>query len=354
MEVIDYLKEHGLEQLVDKFSIAAKRHKQHPNLVQLKYSQLDSPMASKVVQQSRGIVLDEANDWAIVSYPFDKFFNYGEHYAADIDWKTARVFEKLDGALITLYHYQNEWHVASSGLPDASGFPRNQTLSIAQLFWEAWEQEGYELPLSTTVCYMFEIVGPAFEVLVPYENLAIKLIGARDLTTLQEVALDDVLNTEWKRANTFQWNNAEEVLQQSEALNPMNLEGFVVCDAAFNRVKVKSPQYVKISLLKGAKGPFTDRYLLEIIRINEGDEFLAYFEELRPRYEELKTKYNALVTVLEQVQEELKEVEDKKELGLRSQQTPFPALFFQLKAGNVASVKAYLKKVKVKNLLAKL
>ena len=37
-----------------------------------------------------------------------------------IDWGTARVYEKLDGSLMTLYRYGGAWQVASSGLPDGS------------------------------------------------------------------------------------------------------------------------------------------------------------------------------------------------------------------------------------------
>ena len=34
-----------------------------------------------------------------------KFFNHGESNADIIDWKTARVYEKLDGSIITMYWY---------------------------------------------------------------------------------------------------------------------------------------------------------------------------------------------------------------------------------------------------------
>ena len=44
----------------------------------------------------------------------------GESSADAIDWSTARVMEKLDGSLATLYWYKGEWHVSSSGVPDAS------------------------------------------------------------------------------------------------------------------------------------------------------------------------------------------------------------------------------------------
>ena len=106
MELQQYLREHGLEKLIADYSIKAVTHKQYPHLISLKYSQIDSPMGEKIVQQCRGIVLDRSNNWEIVSYPYDKFFNYGEgngevFYSAAIDWSTAKVYEKLDGSLMT-------------------------------------------------------------------------------------------------------------------------------------------------------------------------------------------------------------------------------------------------------------
>jgi tRNA splicing ligase len=53
-----------------------------------------------VVQECRGLILDESANWRIVAFPYTKFFNYGEEHAASIDWSTACVQEKLDGSLM--------------------------------------------------------------------------------------------------------------------------------------------------------------------------------------------------------------------------------------------------------------
>ncbi len=107
--------------MIANYAIKVVAHRQYPHLISLKYSQIDSPMGEKIVQQCRGIVLDRSQDWAIVSYPYDKFFNYGEGHRATVNWSTARVYEKLDGSLMTLYFYEGAWHVQSSGTPDAGG-----------------------------------------------------------------------------------------------------------------------------------------------------------------------------------------------------------------------------------------
>ena len=68
------------------------------NLVMFKYDQLNSDFHNDIVKECRGLILD-ADTFEVVSYPFNKFFNYGEQYADDVDWHTAYVTEKLDGCV---------------------------------------------------------------------------------------------------------------------------------------------------------------------------------------------------------------------------------------------------------------
>ena len=88
----------------------------------------------------------------VVCYPYEKFFNLDEPLgkrADPLDVGSMRVYEKLDGSLATLYHYQNQWHVASSGTPDGDG-DLTQTQTFAELFWDIWKKEGYHLPKDTS------------------------------------------------------------------------------------------------------------------------------------------------------------------------------------------------------------
>lgn len=107
--VVAFLKENapnGPDLLTSQFAIHVVRHKVRPSLVLFKYDQLNSPMAHPIVQECRGLVLDEANDWSIVVFPYQKFFNMREMAnAAVIDWSgPVRAYEKIDGSLLTMYH----------------------------------------------------------------------------------------------------------------------------------------------------------------------------------------------------------------------------------------------------------
>ena len=114
------LRSSGLEGTVP-LAIKARRHAQYPQLVCFKYNQRLSPMADAAVQEARGLILDEDDNWNVVSMSFTKFFNLEEQLAAEIDWDSAVVEEKLDGSLMSLYWYDGAWQVQSSGTADASG-----------------------------------------------------------------------------------------------------------------------------------------------------------------------------------------------------------------------------------------
>jgi hypothetical protein len=49
----------------------------------------------------------------------------GEQHAARIDWPSARVYDKADGTLCFMYHYNNEWHIGTCGSPAAAGTVRS-------------------------------------------------------------------------------------------------------------------------------------------------------------------------------------------------------------------------------------
>jgi tRNA splicing ligase len=97
--VVDFLRSGGtLADLAARYFIKATRHRQKPHLVLLKYDQINSPFAEPIVRECRGIILDEASNWRVVSRSFDKFFNHGEGHAATIDWSTARVYRRRSTA----------------------------------------------------------------------------------------------------------------------------------------------------------------------------------------------------------------------------------------------------------------
>ena len=54
MYTLQFLRDFGLDELCARFTIRARRHAAYPNLVQLKYSQVFSPMHEPIVRSAAG------------------------------------------------------------------------------------------------------------------------------------------------------------------------------------------------------------------------------------------------------------------------------------------------------------
>jgi hypothetical protein len=93
------------------------------DLVSLKYNQIESPMHEPIVQECRGMVVTRA-DRHDPRAPVQQVLEPRRGTSGKIDWSTARVLEKLDGSLMTLYHHGGEWCVASSWSPDGGRIVR--------------------------------------------------------------------------------------------------------------------------------------------------------------------------------------------------------------------------------------
>ena len=332
-----------LPDLEAEYAITPRRHKTFANLVLLKYSQIASPMNERIVQECRGIILDEADSWKPVCVPYFKFFNYGEVNAATIDWAQARVYEKLDGSLMSLYWYGGDWQVASSGLPDASG-PTGAGMTFAELFWKTWNAMGYALPLREKsrpeICYMFEMMTPLTRIVVPHTESTLVLHGVRELDGFTESAPEFHADRNgWRCVRTFPLNTLENVLASCAEIDPLACEGYVVCDAAYNRIKVKSPQYVALAHLKDSMSP---RRMLEVIRSNESSEFLNYFPELRSLYDQVEARFLAAAKAIDAEYPPIQHIASQKDFAFEALKTACPAAMFAIRSGKFKNAKEFL------------
>lgn len=313
---IEYLNKYGLNALQKNYRIKIKIHSKYKELYQFRYSQIKSPMSSPIVQECRGLILQKHNDkkWSLVAFPFQKFFNFNEPNAHKVDFSNAIIYEKVDGSLCTLYWYKDEWHVASSSLPDGSGNLRkgDGKLIFAELFWDIWKKLKYKLPSDTTKCYMFEMITPRHPIMVRPEKEEIYLLGVRSLVDYKEYHPQEIAQKcGWKCVPSYSFSSFEEVLKATRKLNPVKNEGFVVCDMNFNRVKVKSPQYVALSHLKNNdRGKKNVRGMLEIVRTNEGDEFLGYFPQYKNLHKSVKLKYDEFINRMKEIIQKMKSNSD--------------------------------------------
>lgn len=314
-----------LHELVARYELLVKRHEQHNNLVLFKYHQCDSPMREKLVQQCRGLILDEDNGWSVVCRPFDKFFNLGDPNAAPIDWKHAAIHEKLDGSLMSLYNYHGIWHVASSGTPDASGQVNGWEFTFKELFWRTWNDMKFPLPVRADYTFMFELMTPYNEVVVRHKEPKLVLIGVRHRDTGLYQPLYK-FNDIYPIPQRIPWTQLAE-LANFKDINPMEMEGYVISNADGRMVKLKHPGYVIAHQLKGS---FSPRMVIEAVRSGDYGEIVATFPEWKDDFQVVKDVYEQLHNRIQGTWLATKDAKTKKDFALKVAHLPFSGVLFGL------------------------
>jgi hypothetical protein len=317
--------------------------KEDGGFVMLNYSQRDSDFEDEIVRECRGVILDAS--LTPVCVPFFKFGNYGESYAAKIDWATAKVEEKIDGSLIKLWHYNGKWNTATDGtifatspVMKATGAVSEQFSTFADLFRAGAGRAGLDYNRLDTGCtYMFELVSPYNRVIVPYEDIDIYHIGTRDNSTLKEFECDIGV----KKPAVYDCGNITDLIEMASRLRYCE-EGYVVKDGTYNRIKVKGPAYVACHyLLQGVN----DRKLLDLIRKNESAEFLTYFPEYKQNIDALAERFENLVNYLNAFVRDNVETarfETRKDFAAFASKTLFPAFLFGWYDGRAADPREWL------------
>ncbi len=337
-----------LNDLLTKYAITAKRHKEYPNLVLLKYSQIESPFHEPIVRECRGVILDEENGWATVSRSFSKFFNSDEVLAAEIHWPSARVQEKLDGSLCTLYHYDNHWHVQTSGSPDASGSVHGLESTFKEYFWDTFSKCGGDTStLERVLCYMFELCGPDNRVVVVHPESKLVCLGARNrLNGIEWPAETCSMFTGLPTVQSFSLTSIEAIRDTFADMSPLKQEGYVVVDKHFNRVKVKHPKYVQ---LHRAKDGMTEKAFLEIARMGETPEVIAAFPEFKPLLDSAVRKVEILIAEATAEFESLMHLESQKEFALEACKTRCKHALFAMRKGQ--SARDYFAEIRIESLM---
>lgn len=322
----------SIESLAE-YGVKTRRHGFYPNLVLFKYdigAKFDVPM----VQECRGVVLDENDNWSVVCRAFDKFFNEGEFYAAKIDWSTAKVQEKLDGSICTIYHYDGAWRVATSGTPDACGEVHASDITFRDYFWETFHDQGGLFPASgrESLCFSFELMGPDNRIVVIHEKAHLKLIGVRDRLTGTQLPVEVwAPHVNIPAVRSFDFTSAAQLYDSFESMSPVNQEGYVVVDSEYRRVKVKHPGYVALHHLGTAGNTFKN--FLQVVRTGEISEVLNSHPDMASRIADAKVEYDRFLLSVYMTYEKLKDIPVQKDFALEATKTPFSTCLFQMRRG---------------------
>lgn len=295
LELQKFLNEHpnDYEEILTQKPYCLKiKHKD--TRVLFKYDQVESDFHEPIVCESRGIILEEGT-WKVLRLAFYKFFNQGESLAADIDWDSADANEKIDGSLMSVYWYDGQWRLASNGtidaydanvnVFDADGNLTTEKISFGEIFESILPLSAFDkYGVHKTMCYTFELVSPKTTVIIKYDEPGLYLLSARDMPTLQEVRNPETYlpanmmnDFGIKLPQKFETKGFDSFKKIVEEMDGDDHEGIVVFDKNFNRVKMKTIEYLTKHYYKGA-GINLDR-LATVVATNEDSEFLSYFPE---------------------------------------------------------------------------
>ena len=291
LELQKYLIENGVETSEEIIELMKQKKvivKAEDGLLLFIYD-LFADFKDPVVKECRGIILYHEKDFPIACYPFNKFGNYGESYADTIDWNTAKVKEKVDGSLIKLWYDSRPskqcWRWSTNRSIDASKALISDTLSFMEVismtteYTEILDKMHTENGLDKEMTYMFELVSMYNRVVIKYDVPRLYHIGSRNIRTLQE---DDSLRIINSIPKEYDLNSLDSVLLAAEKLNENNSikqEGFVVVDANYNRIKVKSPEYVAMHFMRDFNNTNIKK-VLKLILSNDIEEYINYLPEM--------------------------------------------------------------------------
>lgn len=342
-------------------------YNEYGSLVILNYSQIDSPKTDPIVLECRGLIL-EKDSWDVICYPLKRFFNHGEvlEITESFDFNKAVGLEKLDGTMVSLFNYKDQWLMSTRGVIENTSYVGMADITFKELFNKTAEQyPDFWKNLDKQYTYCFELTALENRVVTIYHERSLHLILMRDVETLKELSIGEFNGWATKLGvstpKTVSIKNGDELLELAKKLATLE-EGFVaVIDSSydesglcFKRVKVKNPAYVAIHHLKDRSGR-SMRSFISLIRGNNEAEFLGYFPEFTPLVDQVKKSYNRyledIILDVERLRDYL-DISDEDQRKEKKKEFAFLALkcvnsdfMFNMYNGRVKDIHEYFNKI---------
>lgn len=254
LKVQEFLQNNTLQDLALRYNIQYEISNSL-GVVAFNYSNL-SPMNEPLVKECRGLFL-ELDTWNLVCKSMSAFCEnfdlQGQVDELTINWEKAKLIEKLDGALIVLYFYKDEWRIGMRMSADGSNKAMAingvyTDLTFAELTKLTVEDMGYSWAeyisqLDSNYFYSFELCAPETRYGVIYTKRTLTLLSVLDKITLEEI---DIYTLEFPKEKPifYKVNNMNEVFNIiNEYSDPIKYEGFVLYDGTI-RIKYKNPEYI--------------------------------------------------------------------------------------------------------------
>ncbi len=288
-----------------------------------------------ITMLARGLILDIEKE-SVVATPFSKFFNHGERDDSIPDLPF-EVFEKLDGSLAIIFHWEGLWRVATKG-----------SFQSEQAKWATIELAKSDLSaLVPGTTYLAEAIYHTNKIVVSYDYEGLVLLSAYDASGV-ELPYSSIIETatkaRWRHAKRYDYESISDLIVHTGSLPPSE-EGFVVRFSNGLRLKIKGEEYKRIHRLISHVTPLAlwNAMIagddLEDLRRQLPEEFWGDFDTITGL---LKSKVNHIVKSAEAEAAKVASWADK-EVGLHLNEFPADVrrfIFPYRKYGNLLEGKA--------------
>jgi hypothetical protein len=267
--------------------------------------------------------------------------------------------EKIDGTLISVFFYKNQWMMATRGVIENTSNVGLSNITFKQLYLETLKNyPNFWNAIDKNYTYCFELTAPENRVVTIYHERQLHLILIREISTLKELSLGDLkvwsdkLGTPIPKIVRF--DTKDELIALAAKLATLE-EGFVAIyvsgydddGISFKRVKVKNPAYVAIHHLKDRSGRSL-RSLVSLVMDKQTDEFLGYFPEFKVYMDKVQVAYDEYLLKIELDVNFLKDMltlerttENKKAFAEKALKCTNSAYMFKLYEGRIKTLQEF-------------
>jgi hypothetical protein len=345
----DLVLEHGVYSKITNGKIA------------LSYDQLEAKNTDPIACECRGLVLEE-NTYNVVACPMFRFFNDSQIDLTpkNFDWDSARMQNKCDGTLGIFYFYQDKWHIGTRSRCEADvnidsldiTFAGLTDLAIKEMYKKygptdsLFKKEvniqdfmfclGGRFNKAKDYTFCFEITSPYNRIVCKYNDVRLTLLMVRNNITFIEEDPKLWLNKGTdlfglKTPEEFHFNNIEHMIEFVRNSNPEDTEGLVVVDKNFNRIKVKSPQYMAFSKMRDSLST-SIKGCVEVILLGKDDDVVGMMPTfIADRIRKLKPVIQFVMHKAEEEYANIKHIDNMKNFASQAELTIWPSAMYALK-----------------------
>lgn len=339
LKIQQYLIENDLSALQNNYGIRSTECED--DRIILNYHQIDSDAFKyeDIVREARGLILNK-KDWSLIARSFSRFFNLGEYKKEQnkFQWEQSLATEKVDGSLILIYYWQNQWRINTKG-----GFGDNQVNDSPFTFKSLTELalgDDWQQKFDPGITYIGEICSPYNKIVRSYTRPNFYLLTTffGEIEQTHSCTNDIAKSLGLNLPETFLFEDVCDVqsfLTEKASKDP-TYEGIVLRDKNNNRIKCKSESYVYLHRLSNNGNVASTKSILHYVLMHEESEVLNYFPELKPNVESVKQSIKPVIDRMMWLWNTNKEEPDQKTFALAVKEHPLSFALFEARKKGIS------------------